>query len=241
MAYQEHHEFEVPEDTGVRIWRYMNFTKFVSMLDSSSLWFSRVDQLDDPFEASWLPYVPVENRKTGDVTETFKHNLGFREFSVDRTAVNCWHMNEHESAAMWRLYTATDQGIAVQSTFADLTACFADCRPFVSVGIVAYRDYDRHLFTDSNGFHAFLHKRISFEHEREVRAIVWPLGGEDPDSSPIPTDGLSLRVDLATLIRGVHVSPMAPAWIRDLTEGILRRYHIEAEVQRSRLMDSPLF
>jgi hypothetical protein len=34
--------------------------------------------------------------------------------------VNCWHMNEHESAAMWRLYSQADEAICVQSTFARL-------------------------------------------------------------------------------------------------------------------------
>jgi len=35
------------------LWRYLDFTKFVSMLDSSSLFFTRCDLFDDPFEGSY--------------------------------------------------------------------------------------------------------------------------------------------------------------------------------------------
>jgi hypothetical protein len=34
------------------IWRYIDFTKLVSILNSRSLFFARADQFDDPFEGS---------------------------------------------------------------------------------------------------------------------------------------------------------------------------------------------
>ena len=40
--------------------------------------------------------------------------------SRDCTAVNCWHINEHESAAMWDLYLKSNEGIAIQSTYQKL-------------------------------------------------------------------------------------------------------------------------
>ena len=36
------------------LWRYMDFTKFVSLLEKSSLFFARADKLEDPFEG-YLP------------------------------------------------------------------------------------------------------------------------------------------------------------------------------------------
>jgi hypothetical protein len=33
------------------------------------------------------------------------------------SAINCWHTNEHESAAMWKLCLKSDEEIAVQSTY----------------------------------------------------------------------------------------------------------------------------
>jgi len=31
--YQKHIDFKPPEDENVKIWRYMDFTKFVSLID----------------------------------------------------------------------------------------------------------------------------------------------------------------------------------------------------------------
>jgi hypothetical protein len=48
----DHPIFITPPDPNVKIWRYMDFTKYVSMLVSGGLYFSRSDLLGDPFEAS---------------------------------------------------------------------------------------------------------------------------------------------------------------------------------------------
>ncbi len=47
--------FAVPfpvQDEESMIWRYMDFTKFVSLLDRASLFLCRADRLEDPFEGS---------------------------------------------------------------------------------------------------------------------------------------------------------------------------------------------
>lgn len=38
-----------PPSEDLVIWRYMDFTKFVSLLETRSIFFVRVAQLDDPF------------------------------------------------------------------------------------------------------------------------------------------------------------------------------------------------
>jgi hypothetical protein len=48
--YKEHEVFQLPHDRDTYIWRYMDLTKLVSILDSRALWFSRADHLGDPFE-----------------------------------------------------------------------------------------------------------------------------------------------------------------------------------------------
>lgn len=47
------HPYEVP-DKDSRLWRYMDFTKYVSMLSTSGLYFSRADSFDDHFEGATL-------------------------------------------------------------------------------------------------------------------------------------------------------------------------------------------
>jgi hypothetical protein len=53
MPSPDHPVFTKPQDPNVPIWRYMDFTKFVSMLENSALYFCRSDLLGDPFEGSF--------------------------------------------------------------------------------------------------------------------------------------------------------------------------------------------
>ena len=43
-----------------------------------------------------------------------------RREAAGKFGVSCWHIDEHESEAMWQLYTAAGQGIAIESTKARL-------------------------------------------------------------------------------------------------------------------------
>jgi len=45
--------FMSPENLDVRVWRYMDFTKFISMLERRGFFLPMVAKLDDPFEGSY--------------------------------------------------------------------------------------------------------------------------------------------------------------------------------------------
>jgi|HubBroStandDraft_1064217.scaffolds.fasta_scaffold230846_3 hypothetical protein len=47
-----HPAFEPPADPQTKIWRYMDFTQFVSMLEEKGLLFTRADLLVDKFEGT---------------------------------------------------------------------------------------------------------------------------------------------------------------------------------------------
>ena len=49
--YEEHPVFNPPPDDAI-LWRYMDFTKFVSLLEKQALFFARADKLGDSFEGS---------------------------------------------------------------------------------------------------------------------------------------------------------------------------------------------
>ena len=55
--------------------------------------------------------------------------------------LSCWHMNEHESVAMWKIYqSGAPQGIAIQSTYRRLSEAITDDSGIL-IGTVAYADY----------------------------------------------------------------------------------------------------
>ena len=218
----------------------MDFTKLVSLIDSRRLFFARADQLGDPFEGSWpkinvdtrknLSHVPEEQRQ---LFETAYNNLsGFIKELPKYNAINCWHMNEHESAAMWKLYLKSDEGIAVQSTYQSLRDCIVDDER-VFLGAVTYIDYDKDIIDGQNLLTPFIYKRKSFEHEREVRGVVAKF-------HEIP-GGIPIRVDLERLIKKIYIAPSAPHWFADLVQAFIHRYNYAFEVVHSKLDEQPFF
>jgi hypothetical protein len=48
----EHPNFSHPTDRTIALWRYMDLSKFVALLQTGKLYFARADKLGDPFEGS---------------------------------------------------------------------------------------------------------------------------------------------------------------------------------------------
>ena len=92
------------------LWRYMDFAKFVSLLEDRALFFARADKLGDPFEGAWSD-VNLKLLEQGKEIASDKDVSNWIEAwrLIVRTArearrftlINCWHASDHESEAMW--------------------------------------------------------------------------------------------------------------------------------------------
>jgi hypothetical protein len=51
--YKEHRGFTMPVDQDTKISKYLDFTKFISMLETDSLYFARADKLTDRHEGAF--------------------------------------------------------------------------------------------------------------------------------------------------------------------------------------------
>lgn len=247
--------YQVPESHSI-LWRYMDFAKYVSLLSNSALHFTRTDCFSDPYEGA---KGIRKNKEKWDTfyRETFRHALNHLppgcekkspediEENVNRlinelesggkarrlsTYVNCWHENEHESEAMWKLYSSYfENAVAVKTTYGRLyRACGRD--PSIKIGRVQYVDLETQ-FADING--AFWRKRKAFQHEREVRAILMDRDCPDP--------GKNIKVDLNVLIEDIYVSPIAPKWFIDVVNDINTKYGLEVRIQTSLMIQEPFF
>lgn len=246
--YEDHPCFELPDDEGLKIWRYMDFTKYVSMLNGSALFFTRSDKLQDRFEGSYpIPYIEARRR----TFESCHDDPGMLEHLMQHTAscmkhamlISCWHLNEHESAAMWRLYLKSDEGIAVQSTLGCLKNCFRETDEAINIGKVRYLDYSRDVFPpleQMNLMQPFLFKRKSFEHETEIRAVHC-VGKYMTSADPPPYHGLQIPIDIPELVETVHIAPGTAAWLRNLVEAVTRKYGYDFSINQSTLEAEPLF
>ena len=78
-------------------------------------------------------------------------------------------MNEGGSAAMWQLYSKTNEAVALKSTFFRL-ANELDEKTYI--GLVDYIDFENAGLPEGNTLYPYVHKRLSFSHEKEVRAVI---------------------------------------------------------------------
>lgn len=100
---KEYVRFTHLDNVNVKIWRYIDFAKFVSLLDSASLYFCRADMLGDSYEGT-LPNKTIETVTTRFTEGGIGHEIE-RMFNLTKEAklttyINCWNIAEHESAAM---------------------------------------------------------------------------------------------------------------------------------------------
>lgn len=250
----DHPAFKQPKDGRRKLWRYMDIAKFLSMLNYQELYFARSDTFEDPFEGAateidiaysdgrwneFVVYCQKEGFHIPQVVPSAKDSVYpfFRKF----VAINCWHENQFESAAMWDLYCDKSQGIAVVSSWDRLRESIHHEQE-VFIGRVKYIDRTKHI-TDENAMNFYLQKRKSFEHEREVRAVltVFPTEPDPEMLTRINTDvdtingGIAIKVSLARLIDCIYVAPMAPKWHYNLIKDTMLKYGFNFKVIQSNL------
>ncbi len=241
----DHPCFTRPEDENCKIWRYMDFTKYVSILQTKCLFFCRSDLFEDPYEGA----TSHANEKLRDTIyegnplpeEVIKQLSQFTEWVRQWTYISCWHMNQYESAAMWKLYCTTNESIAIQTSYATLRKALPDK---VFIGTVNYIDYEKDWLPEGNAFWPFVHKRKSFEHEHELRAIISDLPASDKSISVEKSNsqrGESVSIDPGELIESVHISPAAPAWFADLVINLTQKYGYSFGVSQSELSKTPVY
>jgi hypothetical protein len=253
--YTPHPVFLDPQGI-TKIWRYFDFTKFVSLLERRALFFSRADRFRDPFEGSWtrldvkfreqekIKELKSKNHEINDeeIKNALKQDSLFYKNIKRASLISSWHYNESESAAMWRLFLKSDEGIAIQSTTERFKACFNAYPEPVYIGKVNYINYDtdKFYYPFNVPFVTLLHKRSAFEHEREYRAIISLDQAFNWDEEETPL-GKYVPVDVDTLIENIYVSPGTPTWYSDLILSLVGKYGLKKQVVPSVLNKKPIF
>jgi len=245
-----------PTDRNAKIWRYMDLPKYLYFITNRSLFFARVDKLDDPFEGSY-PKPDKEKKieflsKLGDSTPPIPPEVVEKMLADDSKIarnmqkdnfLNCWHLAEHESMAMWKVYGEQNKAIAVQSTYEKLHQSVSE---YVTLGLVEYLDYQRDTMFAGKQYGAaiFFFKRIAFSFENELRATMgrWKPGVVDPDQKYDDNEvGWDHFVDPAAFVEKVIVSPRMPEWIFRLIKTLTEKNGFYFPIERSLLDSSPIF
>ena len=259
---REREPFVLPPDPYATIWRYLDFTKFVSLLATSELFFAPTSTFEDQCEGSYAPSNIAAREQywasfgaEDAVSMAASHAELARELPRWVFA-NCWSVSDVESAAFWNLYAPPSGGVAIRSSLQRLADCFdagnsSERSPDpLYLGMVSYLDFEKDLIPESDLLYPFVHKRRSFEFESELRAVIphFPET-DDPDGrvgsyelqENRPPAGLTVPVDLFWLIEAIYVSPFAPSWFFELVSSVVDQYGCGGEVIQSSLSDAPVF
>lgn len=212
------------------VWRYLDFAKFLDLLQTRELHFTRVDHLQDPFEHALSRARACKDK---------------RKFGLRVDYVNCWFQSQLESAAMWSIYAAA--GIAVRSDFDRVKKVLPPLSQrfdgfeigqlaFGSVDYLDEEEIGARLRDPSRRDNLTFAKRKSFSHEQEMRLIIG-VKCKIRDAPPF----LRQKVNLESLIDTIHISPTAPKWVADVVQREVRHYGLEINLIHSTLYSRKLF
>jgi hypothetical protein len=227
----------------------MDLTKLLSLLETRSLHFTRADSFEDPYEGTWPPgmiealrgWLNPPPRRPSIPYDDAHFLIDDAEQQRKQMYVNCWSASEYESAALWKLYLQSHEGVAIKTDHDTLVSELHNSSFVVRTSMVKYLDYTDQVMPTLNGFVPVLRKRLSFAHENELRAIVW--SGEGANSPLVSGEPPSIEVPItpSTLIKAIHVSPQAPKWFGKLVEQLATRYTLGVPIVRSGLYDRPVY
>jgi hypothetical protein len=248
------------------IWRYMDLTKFESILKNKAIFFCRADRFSDPFEGS-IPrreaeyrikerksisdyfgneFDPISAKKSIESISNF--HLEFKKKHV----INCWHINNDENDAMWRLYLDSNEGIAIKTTIQNLLNSFIDTKNIIHISKVRYLNYDKDIWYDAkeypvesyNMFVPLVHKRIEFKQEEEVRLIHSLNTDMSLDifwgSQPYP-NGMNIPINVNTLINEVFTPPTCDDTQIHRIKEIIEKYKFNFNIVKSGLSNQPYY
>ncbi len=233
--------------------KYMDITKFISMLFKQSLFFCRVDKLEDKFEGtshqtnfeervravkqmqnsgrlptSWNDAKIRENQKGIETNEKLQRSLN---------CINCWNISNGESAALWKIYSNFSQGIMIQSSVLKLIGAFQNTEQELGMSEVQYALYNETTLPYGNSNYPFLYKQKAYNYEDEIRLLYsltdkaenWQYDWTQEEVE----EGVYIKVDLEKLIDKIVLSPYSPKWFFELITDITKRYGLYKPIEKS--------
>lgn len=240
-------------ETNYAIAKYLDLTKFLSLISTQSLFFSRLDKLEDHFEGTISK--PSEQLRK-EFYQTMHENTGFKKLSDEEIqekiiedyefddkmktlkTVCCWNKYNVESTALWKIYSNMHQGIMIKSNINSLISAFSTTEEDLSLSEVKYINYNTDYMPVGNTMFPVIHKHHSFKYEEEIRVIytVDFTNGMVYDWSKEKVEyGKYIKVDLNELIEEIIISPYSDNWYVELIKDLCLKYNIKKSIKRSEI------
>lgn len=231
--YIAHPVFRESESLKKPIWRYMDFWKFLNLLESKALFFSNSENLGDNFEGRIpsfvLEKIKLKDKETGtDSNDIINHieNICRKTFLI-----SSWSYAERESFALWKMYAKNRSGIAIETDFTSLKNSFNATTKSIYIGEINYIHEKKYFFDLGNLFYPFVTKFDYYSFENELRCVTVNDNYEKNKENLVD-------VDLNVLIKKIHISPNSKPEFFKLIQLLKKEYKLSFEICYSKINDS---
>lgn len=266
MPFNQHPCFITPPDDTV-IYKYMNFYKFVSLINKSQIFFCRTDRFQDPMEGcyprefyrwsidDWKNiYRPTFNKDGLEkvcedslekmARDHWEYLRVFTYKNRGKHAICSFCSNEHEYEALWKLYSDIQTGICIRSTIGSLKKSIQQTEQNIYIGKVKYYDSTnpKTFLNDrllDNLFRPYVLKQIEYEIEREVRAIVCDKNLYSGGHDISNDAGAFVNVNLSDFIKDVVLSPGSNKEFKEEISSMLKNRGLSVPITKSNLYELP--
>jgi len=237
-----------------QIVKYMDLTKFVSLLQRKSLFFCRLDKLEDHFEgttakSNWkrrYNFFATQHLRSSKLKKLSEDEIlknveeyfeGDRKMKALKT-ICCWNISDSESAALWKIYSDFNQGIMLVSKVTSVIEAFEGTIEQINLSEVKYINHSYDEMPDGNTMFPVIHKHNAYSYEKELRLIhtvdfgnglIYDWSKEEIEQ------GKYLEVDLDKLIDEIVLSPYSPKWYIKLIENLCETYGLKTIIMPSEL------
>jgi hypothetical protein len=226
-----------PPEPDSFIWRYYPLDKFLCLLTSSQLFFAQANSFQDPFEGD---YGSAAKQKIRDHYGDGQYLRDFNtfEFLHQHTYISCWHENEHESDAMWKLY---GNAIAVKAKFSSMSKLLTWSETEIKFcGRVNYINYATEPVSVEFSYLPYFFKRTSFAHEKEVRFLIQEHRC-DWNCYPLPVPGKFAQLSMNDDFEEIVLGPTMESHVANAIEQVVRQAGVSIAVRRSTLLNRPVW
>jgi len=231
--------------------KYMDITKFISMLSTRSLFFCRLDRLEDQFEGvtaaanfqhrvNWYKYHRetgffVEPMSDDDIIEDVKKQYESEKNMKSKFTVNCWNKKVYESAALWKIYSDFNKGIMIESSILQLKRSLLKTKPTLFLSEIEYLDYATERMEDGNIFSPVIRKQKAYSYEDEVRLINFIDDPKFAWENQSVKEGVYIKCNLDEMIQKIVLSPFSPQWYFSLIENVCKKFKCKKIIEKSTL------
>jgi len=237
--------------TDYSIVKYLDLTKFLSLLHRRSLFFCRLDKLEDQYERTTaIPnfdsrvkrfhairdsgYFNDQMTDEG-IIEQVKSQLEIEEKLKSINCVCCWNKKDNESAALWKIYSDFSKGIMIKSSISRLEKSLKVTKEEIRLSEIRYLNYRSDRMPDGNTMYPLIHKQIAYAYEDEVRIIYETKHDRwvHDWTKEYVQEGIYIAIDLNELIEEIIVGPYSPNWFHELVKDVSIKFGLDKPINKS--------